>query len=269
MEDRVPVPLLAAGVTLVGALAGFAVHAWLFPAQPEVVTRVVTEAQLVPDKISDDKLQALCATLTASDKELIQAAQERVMSLRDELETREKELADLRAERARAKEAGAEVAAKLRSMEAEISRLRAQLVEVTAERDGLMVELKQTVAKLDAQIRETEKYKAEAKKWKRKSTENAWRSFVAEAKVQICDKGTRKRHEVCHEAVDQALDAPVQDRFESCVDTWQAVPALVQAESKKAELPTFAYALSDKQFTSTGWYIQFCDPTLPEAGQEI
>ena len=63
------------------------------------------------------------------------------------------------------------------------------------------------------------------------------------------------------------MTPPIKERFQTCVDTYQAVPVLRQREKKDEELPAFAEDLpDDNKFTKKGWYIIFCDPTLPEAG---
>lgn len=258
--------LWVAAALIFGLSLGYLLRDQVFADGP-VAPEIITETEVVTEAISDERLQSLCATLTASDRDRLESAQADIMSLRRSLEGKELELAALQEERRRAKEAGAAVVSRIKALEAEVATLKTELATITEERDTLLVELKETVVKLEHQIRETDKYKKEAKKWKRKSTENAWKSFVAEAKVLICDRGTRKRHEACHEAVADAMAGGIQDRFELCVDTYQATPSMAQLE-RKASLPTFAEALdNDKAFTSKDWYIQFCDPTLPEAGE--
>jgi DNA repair exonuclease SbcCD ATPase subunit len=262
-----PSPLAATVLMGAGMMLGFALGFAFVKASPEVVTQVVTEQQVVPERLSQEEIEQICATLTVDAKQQLLQAQEAVASLRGTLEAREQELAELQEQRRRSAAAGAAVQARITALEAEVGALRTQLVTVTAERDGLIVELKDTVRKLEVQIAETEKFKREAKKWKHTSTANAWRSFVAEAKVAICDRGTKKRHESCHEAVDEALGNELQDLFERCVDSEQAVPMLAQSE-KEDGLPAFAQALpNDKRFSTRGWHIRFCDPSLPEAGQ--
>ena len=146
--------------------------------------------------------------------------------------------------------------------------LRAQLNQAEKERDELVVELKKTVAELENQIKETEIQRDRAERYKGESHQNLWTSFGNEAKVEICDRGTRRRHEKCHEAVETALTPAIKDQFLTCVNTWQFTPTLRQQEDRKAELPKHAVKLSDDdRFTEKGWYIQFCDPSLPEAAE--
>ena len=111
------------------------------------------------------------------------------------------------------------LAALLHESEMELGRVR-------QERDELRVELKQTLRDLDRQIVQTQKYKAKAIEYKEKSTTNLWSSFQNAAKVEICDRGTRKRHAKCHDSVESALTSTIRQKFATCVGTYQAVPEL-------------------------------------------
>ena len=119
---------------------------------------------------------------------------------------------------------------------------------------------------LDFQVVQSKKYKRKAKRYKMESTTNLWSAFLANAKVKICNRGSKRRHEKCHAAVEEALANTMRARFTVCVDTYQSVPVLKKAE-KRATLPRYGVKLSeDNKFTKKGWYVLFCDPTLPEAG---
>lgn len=208
---------------------------------------------------------ALCEELTDTEKVKVVAAQERVASLQSELAAKEAELASLKQAAEKDESRAAAARKKWREMENEVASLRIQLAEAESERDELRVELRQTLRDLDRQIAETRVYKAKAIQYKQESTANLWSAFNANAKVEICDRGTRKRHEKCHEAVDSALTSRINEKFQVCVDTYQAVPVLKQADKGEA-LPQFAQWLpDDNKFTKKNWYIMFCDPTLPEA----
>lgn len=246
-----------------GGVLGYTGHA-LF-AQPEVV---VPPPEIIKEGISDDDLAALCEELTDSAETRVMAAQERVSTLQQQLASKEQELATMKRQ-AEQDEAKRDVARrKWRAMEEEIASLRIQLSEAEAERDDLRVELKQTLRDLDRQISETRKYKAEAQHFKQESTKNLWSAFGANAKVEMCDRGTRKRHENCHATVDAVLQ-PYRERFTACVDSQQAVPVLKKGDRKEGNLPQFAeWMPDDNKFTKKGWYVIFCDPTLPEISDE-
>lgn len=231
----------------------------------------VTERQ-----ISEEELLKICAELVDDGETKAMKAQRKVEDLQNELAAREEELEKLKAQDIKDEKRRAAATKKWREMEAELETLKTQLVEAEQERDTLRNELKETLVELDKQIAQTKKYKKKAKvyrakaiQYKTESTENLWKAFVNEAKVEICDRGSRKRHEKCHSAVASAFNSSTRGKFEECVDTYQAVPVLKQLE-KGEKMPQFAKPLpDDNKFTKKGWVIIYCDPSLPEAGDRL
>jgi hypothetical protein len=228
-----------------------------------------------PD-MTEEQLLALCADLVEDGQTKAMKAQGRVKSLQDDLASKEEELAKLKSQDIKDEKRRAAATKKWRQMEAELETLRSELTEAETERDTLRNELKETLVELDQSIAETKKFKKKAKvyrakaiQYKTESTENLWKSFGSEAKVEVCDRGSRKRHEKCHSAVQSALTPAIRKKFEQCVDTYQAVPVLRQLE-KGEKMPHLAQELpNDNKFTKKGWVIIWCDPTLPEAGDNI
>ncbi len=227
-------------------------------------------------QMSEEELLALCADLVQDGETKAMKAQRNVEDLQNQLAAKEEELEKLKAEDIKDEKKKAAAAKKWREMEAELETMRTQLAEAEAERDTLRNELKETLVELDKQIAQTKKYKQKAKvyrakaiQYKTESTENLWKAFLNEAKVEICDRGSRKRHEKCHDAVAAAFNSGTRSKFEECVDTYQAVPVLKQLE-KGEKMPLFAKPLpDDNKFTKKGWVIIYCDPSLPEAGDRL
>ncbi len=255
--------LLGAAGLLAGAAVGYAVkHLTTDP-----VAIVVQQPEVVKQELSPEELENLCSEPLDDERMNLAKAQAKVVDLQAQLQARESELGKLKGQVEVDEQKRAAAARRWKEMESEIEQLKTDLAQAESERDEVMVELKTTIRKLERQIRETEKAKAEADFYKNESTVNLWSAFVAQAKVEICDRGTRKRHEKCHEAVAGALDKMSKDRFRECVDTYQATPVLIQAEEwKNMELPPYSEWLNeDDRYTKKGWYVQYCDPTLPEA----
>lgn len=255
---------LILGTTLcgVGLVTGWFANKIL--SEPDIVT---LNSQVEPTgempTFSEEELSHLCAGTVQEHKTGILDLQKKVTGLQSTLEEKEKELDALQAKQ----EKGAGVSKRQKELESELATLRIQLAATEQERDSLRSELKQTLGKLDRQIRETKKYKAKAKKYKRQSVENLWKAFVADAKVQGCDRGSRKRHEKCWAAFNGVLTegSNHHQRFMTCVNTQQAVPVLRKAKMFE-KLPSFATWLSGDKNTGKfikGWYILFCDPSLP------
>lgn len=246
-----------------GAGAGFCLNALLMPPPPQTV---VTES--VPIGPDPAELQAQCEALRQSDRELLAFAQQKVESLRTTLDGWETELVELREAAADAEARDVDRQARIAALERQVRGAKRDLQQAIAERDALVTELRETVTALDAQVEQTLQAEARASAWKQRSTGNAWRSFLAEAKVRICARGTSKRHERCHEAVEAALDV-VRDAFEACVVDELATPTLVELPERNATPPASTVLLeADRAFTGKGWYVQLCDRTLPEAVTE-
>ncbi len=230
------------------------------PVEPQVVEK----DRVVVREYTPEEMEVLCAGLTKTARDQLIGAQSRVENLEETLRMREAELSELKqkVETDEAKKAAA--AKRWKEIEAEIATLKKERDAAVTERDALREELKTTLKELDRQIARADAFKAKAKEFKKKSTENDWQAFLANAKLEICDKGTKKRHEKCHEAVEQALGPAVMAKFEVCVDSYQARPSLRALERGEA-LPEYGQRLpDDNKFTRAGWAIIFCDPTLPE-----
>ena len=267
MEDSSPTPRrnntwVGLGILTALCLGVVSFTAGYFSHKPEKLPQapVAVAEQAQPE--------ALEAAVVEKDSALadLQERQAKVESLESLLADREAELAALKAQDVRDEARRAEAQKKWRAMEAEIAQLRTELAQVEAERDQLRGELKQALADLDAQIAATDHARSRARVYKKASDQNLWFAFLNNAKVQICDKGTRRAHDKCHSAVDSFFDKAAQDRFAACVGAQQAVPVLKQTDGKEAALPKHSVALpDDNRFTKKGWYVLYCDPTLPEA----
>ena len=244
---------------LVGSIVGYIASETLQEPQ-----EVVTQTQVVQEELSNEDLEELCKGLTDEEKKNVLEVQEEVKSLQLELADREAELDKLKAQKHKTEKARQAARAKWKAMEEEIATLQIQLAAAEQERDELKVELQETLVELKKQVKKTQKFKAKAKKYKAQSTANLWTAFQAQAKVKGCDRGSRKRHEKCHEAFDLSMTEKVKQRFYNCVDTYQAVPVLRKVNGGEGLPPYSAYLSSDSRFTKN-WAIIFCDPTLPEA----
>lgn len=233
-----------------------------------------TEAVQIEEKDEDtlqfteEELAEICKDFT-EEKRSVLDVQSELETLQKELEERESELDRLRGdiENKKIEDEEKRAAAKRRwnKLQEEIATLQVKLASVEKERDELRVELKETVKKLDYQISQTKKYKAKAKKYKKQSTKNLWQAFTAEARNQGCNRGSKKRHEKCWEAFDLSMSDTMKQRFTTCVNTYQAVPILKKAERGES-LPSFSEWLSKENKYTKGWYVIFCDPSLPEKG---
>lgn len=252
----------ALGGLLLGGGLGYGLAVLL----TDPVEKIVTEPQIIKQELTEEEMLAFCDDQIQPERKKVEDAHAKVLELQAELDAREAELTQMKAQDEKDDARRAVAAKKWKEMEAEIETLKADLETAEIERDEAMSALKTTVIALEKQIKETEKQKQRAEHFREESQVNLWSSFVAESKVSICGWGTPGRLDKCQSAVDEALAGEFKDRFMECVDSYQSTPILHQQEDRKAPLPLYAEPLNeDSRFTKRGWYIQFCDPTLPEA----
>lgn len=249
---------------LVGAGIGYSLHAML--ADP--VEMLAAEPLVIKQELTPEEIMAFCQDEVDTERTKLWDAQDEVEDLAAELEAKRAELETMKAEKVVDEQKAAVAAKKWKEMEAEIERLETALETAETERDEALQELKVTVKALEGQIKETEKQRVRAEHFRDESHKNLWTSFKNETKVEICDRGTQRRHGKCHDTIDALLEARIKDRFMTCVEDNQATPMLLQAEDKDTRLPDFADWLDpakENRDTKKLWYVQFCDPTLPEA----
>lgn len=255
-------------VGLAAGLAAGAIGAVLL-APPKVVQ---APPEVIKQELSKEELLAICDDTNQDVREALTTAHRKVIDLEGQLEEKEAALTALQKESEGDEARRAAAAKKWNAMEEEIASLRIALAKAEEERDQLMVELKDTVAKLENEIVQKEKAVRIAKKYKKESVENLWKAFSADAKTQICDHGSRKRHENCYGSVESSL-VPHMDRFKECVQTYASVPVL-KVDDRDQGLPQHAAWLDpDSKYLTEGglggkknaWYVLFCDPSLPEA----
>ena len=164
--------------------------------------------------------------------------------------------------RARAAEDGADANPELA---AEVARLDRALRKAKGERNAAREDLAQALANLDAQIGLTVEAERQRDTWRSASTDNLWAAFVQSAKVDLCDRGTRKAMARCQESVATALGGESRTQFDLCVTRQQTVPVLTQIKDGDG-VPANSKPFPDgSRLGRKDWYVQYCDPTLPEA----
>ncbi|MEC7241028.1 MAG: hypothetical protein VXW32_07285 [Myxococcota bacterium] len=252
-------------IALLGVGAGYMAH--MLTAEPEILS--VTEYVEKMEELTAEEIELLCADEVDTERSALQEAQTRVEDLESQLASREAQVADLKAKARRNQEGAAAARERWQTMEAELAELKTQLAQAEAERDQALEDLQATVVALNQQIRETQKAKNEAARYKDLNTKHSWDSFLANAKIAVCGElwvSGRGRQKRCNEAVEEALGPDIKQQFENCVDTYQSTPLFLRSEADT--LPAFATPVPSNRFTRNRWYIQFCDPTLPEGTEQ-
>jgi hypothetical protein len=217
-------------------------------------------------------------TIPATELEMLEAE---ITALRAETDRLTKEIAEQEAPRARQAARMAQASTRLQAAESELTRLRAELDQtrqalVKAEQDNEVLrttlvrtsetltartaeleETRQDLARKEVRLRET---RDDLEQALRVAADAGWSDLVAQAQVELCPKGGRRKMEACREEALAAV-SPLEAAVRACLRTGQATPTLEQLPSDRA-LPAHGVWIQDGQ---DGWYVELCDPSLPEA----
>ena len=233
-----------------------------------VVTKLLTPEPIpveVARDLTPEELEKVCETLVANALTKLTDAEEKVQSLSSKVAEKEAKVAELEAEMKKRGERGKSMYRELKAARAELLTLRQELTVAVEEKERLVVELKETVERLEETEETLEVTKGKLEIAKEDALKNRWVGFVQDAMLQICEKGNRKKMGRCRETITEALTPTMRDKFRHCIKAGQSVPAVLEAEKKQKKLPLYAEWLGQDNKVTKGWYVLFCDPTLPEA----
>jgi len=252
-------------IALLGIGAGYMVNDVMNEDARTVVTITADNVETVKDNFTEDELALLSADGVNAERDKLKKKQAEVDDLKAQLATKTQALETLEKKNKKRSKNAKKASEERKAMEAEIEELKARLMTVETERDDALQELEQTVRELNVQIRETKKAKREAARYKDLNTMNSWESFSANAKIAVCGElwvSGKRRNKRCHDSVTDILGPDIKRKFEACVDTYQSTPLFLRVKNKN--LPGHAMRIPKNNFTKNKWYIQFCDPSLPE-----
>lgn len=203
-------------------------------------------------------LYAHCEPLEGSEKDQLIEAQTKVDTLKKEISTREAEIARL------------EVKAKENVvLKKELERKKTELNDLKGKLDVAEKEKAELEQRLEVAIQETTTARAERDVAKVETVDVKWEEFKAAAQLSICEKGSRKKLGNCRGAVVDALGGERERRYRECVQRKAAIPQLREIRKDEKAPPAFAEWLGQGSKYTKGWYILYCDPTLPEAGDGV
>ena len=233
-----------------------------------VITKLVTPEPIpveVARDLTPEELEQVCQSLVANALTKLNDAEEKVKSLSTQVTDKEAQVAALEAEMKKRGERGKKLYRELKAAKAELLTLKEELAVAVEEKEKLVVELKETVEKLEETEQNLEVTKGKLKIAKEDVLKNRWVGFVQDAMLQVCEKGNRKKMGRCRETITAALGSEFQSKYRHCIKAGQSVPAVMEADKKQRDLPQYAVWLGQDSRVTKGWYVLFCDPTLPEA----
>lgn len=246
------------------AIAALALGAVLGVAIGWVIKPAETVETKVPRELTAAELEAACAPQVQESANELEEAQNKVQFLEKEVGDRTARVEELEAEMSKRSERGKALVAELAQAKKDLEEARGQLEIARQEKERLVVELTQT----KEQLAKTEVALVEQKEMTTRAKEDAlvnkWYRFINDSQLEICEKGNRKKLGQCRETVQATLMINTRrDKFSHCVRSGQATPTVRELQ-KGETLPDFSEMIDEEQKQTKGWYVLFCDPTLPE-----
>jgi hypothetical protein len=218
----------------------------------------------VPRDLTAAELAQACAPQVNETVNELEKAQGKVQKLQSEVDARDARVKELEGEIQRRNSSGRNLVKELEQAKADLADAQEQLRIAEEEKERLIVELTETKEELEETKVELEEQKEKTEVAKEDALTNKWYRFLNDGQLEVCEKGNRKKLGRCRETVEGSLGSPSRrDRFAHCVRSGQAVPSVHELE-KKATLPDFAEMIDEEQKQTKGWYVLWCDPTLPE-----
>lgn len=239
-----------------GAVLGLVIG-WIVKPSEQVEVRV-------PRDLDAAELLAACAPALETKVSELEDAQGKVQFLEKEVSDREVRVKELEDEMQRRNDRGRNFVAELEQAKRDLAEAMVQLDIARQEKEQLVVELTQTKEELATTKVALVEQKGMTERAKEDALVNKWYRFNSDAQLEVCEKGNRKKLGNCREVLQGTLMNTVRrDKFAHCVRSGQASPSVRELQ-KGESLPDFAEMIDEEQKQTKGWYVLFCDPTLPE-----
>lgn len=209
------------------------------------------------------ELEEICEPVVEEKTTQLAEVKSQIAELRLAVKEREQQIADLQAAKKQRRTGSGATSREVERLKEEVAEAKLQIAQLQEEKRQLVTALTETANRLAkteedlrVQINLTEIAKDDA-------SANKWFRFVNRAQLDICEKGNRKKLGACRESVTDLMQPQLRRKFQHCVRSGQAVPS-VHELGKNEEMPEYSYFLNEDDKVVRGWYIQLCDPTLPE-----
>ena len=258
----VVLPFAATVVSLVFGMFIGGAAVWIVKPEQRPIeylkTASLAELQLVCEPVVEEQKSQLTKIKSEISVLEIEVADKeaQVASLREQLEGKgTQDTAAIERKLAKARGQLAEAKLELRLL----AEVKEQLVEQLARTQERLAEAEED---LQQQATVTEVLRDENVDLQDDVVVQRWFRLVNEAQLQVCEKGSKRKTESCRDAVRMEL-AKVKREFVHCIRSKQATPS-VELLAKGKGLPHFARMLDQNNRYLAGYYLQMCDPTLPE-----
>ncbi|MEN0061166.1 MAG: PEGA domain-containing protein [Myxococcota bacterium] len=259
-RSRLKTALLIGIPLLAGALVG-TVGGWTL--KPDVIREVVVPGKPAPPPPG---LQ-----------EELEEANARVDVLEEEVEERAVRVQELEAQLAQPNDKVQELEAALKVAKVDLHRARKELdgaVQELEEAEGRLtaaeqanVEVTAELVKAQGELSDVKGALSDQRTEKRRIADelarSQWRQFVVASQLRICDRGSKIQVQECRTAVEAALRTTSRrNRFLGCLQNREE-RTNVQPIGPDGVVPDFAEVVDPNDKRLNGWFIAFCDRTLP------
>lgn len=253
---------LGIGVVLGGAAV------WIARPTPVEVLRNVSLAEL----------QTACEPVVADQKTQLAKVKDELTALREEVARKEAEVQSLRgaAERQGSRPAsadGRDYSAELQAAKEALAEAKLKIQMLEQVRDELVEQLTRTQERLQVvetdlqeQVAISGMLRDENGRLHDELVVQQWYGFVTNTQLDICERGGRKKTEDCRLSVVGEIST-IKREFVHCVRSGQATPSAHELQ-KGEKLPLYARMMNQDDKHLQSWYVQLCDPTLPEREDE-
>ena len=219
------------------------------------------------------ELQQVCDPVVEEQETQLAKVKEEIAALREEVARKEAEVATLRTaadkQGRKGGSSGRNLASELGKVKEELAEAKLQLAMMEEVKDQLVEQLSRTQERLAVaedelveQVAIAEVLRDENGKLKDDVIVQRWFRFVNDAQLSVCEHGGKKKTEDCRAAVVREI-GQVKREFVHCIRSEQAAP-MAKHLDKGETLPHFARLMDQNDRQLDGWYLQMCDPTLPE-----
>jgi hypothetical protein len=255
-------PAATASLTLFAGLVGLGVGVWGSPwLAPSPVAECPTPEPSFA--MSDEELRVACLPVMRRVATTLSEVQLQVDALAVQVRDKETEVQRLEAEVRGNAMNNADLVQRLDAARVELEQLQGNLQAAVEDQAALQEALDETRVILQSTREALSQQQERTRAAREDAADQRWESFVNETQLALCKDGNRLAR--CREVVETSV-AKWEKRFKDCLRSDSAVPQLRQLRPSE-DLPSFAVLLDPDSLTTAGWYVLFCDPSLPEAGR--
>ncbi|MEN0062850.1 MAG: hypothetical protein AAGA48_11920 [Myxococcota bacterium] len=218
------------------------------------------------------ELRDACEPIVEAQKTRLSEIRAQISGLEGQVAEREQRVAELRAQLETpdiSKAASAELNEAIEKARVEIAEAQLEVASLKRTKDQLVDKLaatrsrlEQTEADLEAEAAIREALQSERSGLIEQAITQRWFRMITEAQLDVCERVGRRKAEACRSAVVRDLKS-IRREFVHCLRSNQAMPSVHRLE-RGQDMPSHTRALDAENKFLSGWYVQLCDPSLPE-----